>query len=102
MSKETKETYEQWIKRMTLTAELFEPTGFISVQDYKHRNKKMLFIECYTDCIYKAGQPSAKFWISPTSAVHLAWQLLEHSKVWQGKRKPKKQEQESTPSGGKE
>lgn len=85
-----KETCEQYIHRMTRTdGKLFTPTGWISVQKYKYRNKKMLFIECYTGCIYGAGQPIAKFWMPPTDAVHLAHQLLEHSQIWQDKRKSK-------------
>jgi hypothetical protein len=47
----------------------------------------MLFIECYTDCIYKAGQPVAKFWINPTEATWLAWQLLTQSQIWNAKKK---------------
>lgn len=85
MNKE-KETLEQYIHRMTgTTGELFKPTGWISVCPHTYRNKTMLFIEVYTDCIYKAGQPIAKFWMDPITGVHLAWQLLEASKIWNKK-----------------
>ena len=79
-----KENCEQYIKRMTGTTdgELFKPTGWISVQDYIYRNKRMLFVQCYTDCIYKPGQPIAQFWIRPEESIHLAWQFVEHSKIW--------------------
>jgi len=82
----SEETHEQYIHRMTGTKDkIFTPTGWISVQRYKYRNKKMLFIQCYTDCIYKAGQPVAKFWMKPDEAVRLAWLLLEHSRIWNKK-----------------
>jgi len=78
-----KETIKQYIKRMTQTeGEIFKPTGFISASSYKYKGKTMLFLECYTDCIYKANQPVAKFWIRPIYAVWLAWHLLEESKIW--------------------
>lgn len=83
-----KETLEQYIHRMTGTkGKLFTPTGWISVHSHEYRNKKMLFLEVYTKCIYKAGQPIAKFWMSPMDAIHLAWQLLEYSKIWNTKRR---------------
>lgn len=83
-----KETHEQYIHRMTGTkGKLFTPTGWISVQSYKYRNKKMLFIECYTDCIYRAGQPIAKFWMNPTEAIHLASILLKESAIWNTKKR---------------
>lgn len=84
-----KETYEQYIQRMTGTkGKLFIPTGWISVQKHKYRNKTMLFLQCYTDCIYKAGQPIAQFWMNPADCVHLAWLLLNQSQIWNIKRKP--------------
>lgn len=84
MTKE--ETCEQYIHRMTGTSgKLFTPTGWISVRLYTYRNKKMLFIQCFTDCIYKKGQPIVSFWISPSDSVHLAWLLLDNSKIWNKK-----------------
>lgn len=77
------ETVEQYIHRMTGTkGKIFTPTGWISVQKYTYRNQKMLFIECYTDCIYKAKQSIARFWMKPMTAVHLAWKLLDISQIW--------------------
>ena len=91
MSEETKETCEQYIRRMTGTkGKMFAPTGWISVHNYKYRNKRMIIAECYTDCIYKAGQPIAKFWMTPTECVRLACQLLRESQVWNDKRRKKK------------
>ena len=85
---EKEETYEQYIHRMTGTSgKMFTPTGWLSVQKFRYRNKKMLLIQCYTDCIYKKGQPIAKFWISPTDSVWLAWQLLNQSQIWNAKRR---------------
>lgn len=82
------ETNEQYIHRMTGTSgKIFTPTGWISVQPFTYRNKKMLFIQCYTDCIYKKGQPVAQFWMNPTESIHLAWLLLENSKIWNKKRR---------------
>lgn len=93
MSEETEETHEQYIHRMTGTeGKMFTPTGWISVERYEYRNKKMLFLTCYTGCIYKAGQPIAKFWISPTESVWLAQQLLNQSQIWNTKQRPKKAE----------
>jgi len=84
---ENKETCEQYIKRMTGTeGKLFTPTGWISVQRHTYRRKTMLFVQCYTDCIYKAGQPVAKFWMKPIECVHLASQLLSISQIWNIKR----------------
>lgn len=75
------ETCEHYIRRMTGTintkGKVFTPTGWISVQRHTYRNKKMLCLQCYTDCFFKAGQPIATFWMDPTNCVHLAWQLLE-------------------------
>ena len=83
-----RENLKQYIQRMTgTTGELFKPTGWISVRTHTYRNKTMLFVEVYTDCIYKAGQPIAKFWMNPMESVHLAWQLLEASKIWNKKRR---------------
>ena len=91
---ETKETHEQYIHRMTGTeGKLFTPTGWISIQNFKYRNKRMLFIQVYTGCIYKEGQPIAQFWMNPTDAVHTACQLLKESQIWNDKR---------TASSGKE
>jgi len=85
---EKQETYEQYIHRMTGTkGKIFTPTGWISVQTYKYRGKRMVFLQCYTDCIYKAGQPVAKFWMTPINCVHLAWLLLKQSQIWNKKRK---------------
>lgn len=89
MSKQ--ENLKQYIQRMTgTTGELFKPIGWISVRPHTYRNKTMLFVECYTDCIYKAGQPVAKFWMRPMTAVHLAWELLEASKIWNKKKKQRR------------
>jgi len=86
----TEETQEQYIHRMTLTeGELFTPTGWISVNRYKYRNKTMLFVTCYTDCIYKIGQPVASFWMDQAESVRLACQLLDQSQIWNNRRKPK-------------
>lgn len=89
---EEQETTEQYIKRMTGSKEIFTPTGWISVHAYRYRNKKMLFLECYTDCIHKKGQPIAKFWMSQTDAVHLSWLLLDRSNVWNNKKKKRNQD----------
>lgn len=89
------ETNEQYIKRMTNTKELFKPTGFISVHTYSYNNKEMLSLEVYTDCIYKPNQPVAQLWITPINAVHLAWELLENSRVWNIYRKKSKNESTS-------
>ena len=84
------ETCEQYIHRMTGTkGKLFTPTGWISLQRHKYRNEKMVFLQCYTGCIYKTGQPIAQFWMSPTDCVHLAWQLLNQSQIWNKKQKKK-------------
>lgn len=86
-----KETIKQYIQRMTgTTGELFKPTGWISVSPHTYRNKTMLFIEIYTDCIYEAGQPVAKFWMNPMTGVHFAWQLLGASKIWNKKQRKSK------------
>lgn len=86
----SEETSEHYIHRMTETeGKIFTPTGWISIQRHTYRNKKMLFISCYTDCIYKADQPIAKFWMSPTNSVHLAWLLLENSQIWNTKSRQK-------------
>ena len=91
------ETHKQYIQRMTGTkGKIFTPDGWISVHNYKYRNKRMLFIECYTGCIYKAGQPIAKFWMNPTDSIHLAHRLLEESQIWNTNKKKKPNENPST------
>jgi len=85
------ETQKRYIHRMTDTnGKLFTPTGWISIERYKYRNKKMLFVQCYTDCIYKAGQPVASFWMKPADSVWLAWRLLDQSQIWNINRRSSK------------
>lgn len=90
------ETHKQYIQRMTGTkGKIFTPTGWISISRHTYRKKKMLFIQCYTDCIYKSGQPVATFWMSPIGCVHLAWELLERSQIWNMKKHRDEEKKES-------